>query len=70
MISSAQRLSASKIVADLDEVLVGDAIVKCSTPFGIKDRGSLEDDLFHLGGHRCSTPFGIKDRGSAAKLLT
>ena len=59
---SAQRLSASKIDSPFSKASTRFEPLKCSTPFGIKDRFTA--DHFRPVNIRqmCSTPFGIKDR--------
>ncbi|TMQ76465.1 hypothetical protein ACCUM_4315 [Candidatus Accumulibacter phosphatis] len=39
-------------------------LVMCSTPFGIKDDGTMNAHTLSAGEKGCSTPFGIKDDGT------
>ena len=60
-ISSAQRLSASKISSD-NRRSPGRGASMCSTPFGIKDQFGRRFPVAPERTDRCSTPFGIKDQ--------
>ena len=64
---SAQRLSASERWARSVPVTLAGLVRECSTPFGIREVGTWEQDSYEGGDrYRCSTPFGIREVGTVS----
>ena len=66
----AQRLSASEEKARIWAKDGGALRVACSTPFGIRGKGTDSGALLPVRRVRCSTPFGIRGKGTQSAATT